>query len=57
MTRIVVKNSVDQRLLTMQLHKLQGIEKVRILSCFSLMELRGGGFPCRRCTSRAECPF
>jgi hypothetical protein len=27
MTRIVVKNSVDMRLLTMQLHKLTSIEK------------------------------
>jgi hypothetical protein len=29
MTRIVVKNSVDMRLLSMQLHKLQNLEKVR----------------------------
>jgi hypothetical protein len=28
MTRIVVKNSVDMRLLSMQLHKLQNLEKV-----------------------------
>jgi hypothetical protein len=27
MTRIVVKNSVDMRLLTMQMHKLQDLEK------------------------------
>jgi hypothetical protein len=31
MTRIVVKNSVDMRLLSMQLHKLQNLEKVRFL--------------------------
>lgn len=28
MTRIVVKNTVDMRMLSMQLHKLQSLEKV-----------------------------
>ena len=43
MTRIVVKNSVDMRLLTMQMHKLQDLEKAiaegDMSKGLSLMEL------------------
>lgn len=30
MTRLVVRNSIDMRMLNMQLHKLENLERVRV---------------------------